>query len=238
MWKKIGKIVIGILLGLILLLAGLFFYYVSDYYKADSKAVEILESKDSSIKNGKDCIIFYPNKQQDKQTAFIFYPGGKVESLAYVPILKQLSEQGITCLLVKMPFHLAVFGINKADQMFGQLPDIKNWYIGGHSLGGAMAGSYAGKHEDKLKGIILLGAYTTSKTNLPILELYGSEDHVLDKSKLNPSADQIEIQGGNHAGYGNYGKQKGDGAATITRAEQQKKAVEAVVNFVNAKNQK
>ena len=69
----------------------------------------------------------------------IFYPGGKVENTAYAPLLHDLAEGGILCVLVKMPCNLAVLGMNAADGIPECFPEVTDWYIGGHSLGGAMA---------------------------------------------------------------------------------------------------
>ena len=38
-----------------------------------------------------------------------FYPGGKVETSAYEPLMQACAAQDILCVLVSMPFHLAVF---------------------------------------------------------------------------------------------------------------------------------
>ncbi|GIO86825.1 hypothetical protein J25TS5_37570 [Paenibacillus faecis] len=165
----------------------------------------------------------------------IFYPGGKVEAAAYAPLLQKLAQHGITCVLMEMPFNLAVLDANAADRAFAQLPQVKRWYIGGHSLGGAMAGSYAGAHADKLEGLILLGAYSAAALpeDLPTLAIYGSEDRVLDRSKLPVSPNTLlEIAGGNHAYFGDYGEQKGDGTAAISREEQQRQTAEAIVKFM------
>ena len=165
----------------------------------------------------------------------IFYPGGKVEAAAYAPLLQKLAQHGITCVLLEMPFHLAVLDTSAADRAFAQLPQVKRWYIGGHSLGGAMAGSYAGAHADKLEGLILLGAYSAAAIpeDLSTLAIYGSEDRVLDRSKLPVSPNTLlEIAGGNHAYFGDYGEQKGDGTAAISREEQQRQTAEAIVKFM------
>ena len=69
----------------------------------------------------------------------IFYPGSKVENTAYAPLLHDLSEDGILCVLVKMPCNLAVLGMNAADGIPECFPEVTDWYIDGHSLGGAMA---------------------------------------------------------------------------------------------------
>jgi len=227
--KRIKRMIISIL-SVIVLLAGAFFIYVSDYYKADDFALQTMKSVE--IKTEGNLTILSPAFPSEK--GIIFYPGAKVEETAYLPLLEKLRQNGITCVLVKMPFRLAFFNSDAADDIFQKLPEIKQWYIAGHSLGGAMASSYASKHLDKLNGLILLGAYIYG--DIPIektVTIYGSEDTVLDQSKLDYTENVFVIEGGNHAQFGNYGKQKGDGNAAITTDEQQEKAVETIINFIN-----
>lgn len=229
--KKRLKIAATIVFALLLLAAGAFYIYTLDYYRADEAAVQAMAGEENSIVTKDKMWIFYP-EQQASDTALIFYPGGKVEAAAYAPLLKQLSQQGITCVLMQMPFNLAVFDMNAADRVFEQLPEVKHWYIGGHSLGGAMASSYAGKNAGRLEGMILLGAYPVGATELPTLAIYGSEDMILNTDKLEDTPNQHIIEGGNHAYFGNYGEQDGDGAAPITREEQQRQAVENIMAFI------
>lgn len=228
-WFKITSITLAIIL---LVVIGGFYIYTLDYYRADDFAIETLATDSTSVQTQGNIMVFYPNKEMDSKTALIFYPGGKVEDTAYVPLLKKLSHNGITCVLVKMPFNLAVFDINAADSVYSMLPNIKSWYIGGHSLGGAMASSYVEKNGNKIKGLILLGAYPVNNSTIPTLAIYGSEDKVLDINKLNNTQDKLEIKGGNHANFGDYGEQKGDGTARITRDEQQIKTEQAIVKFI------
>jgi predicted esterase len=230
--KKL-RIAALILLAVILLLAGGFYIYTLDYYRADDTAVEALAMADQKTGSQGSVAVFMPASDNDRHSAFIFYPGGKVAHDAYAPLMLKLAREGVTCVLVKMPFNLAVFDTNAADRVFQLLPDIKNWYIGGHSLGGAMASSYAGANSDKLKGLVLLAAYPLKTSELPTLTVYGSEDQVLDKSKLDGLKNVLEITGGNHAYFGNYGEQKGDGTASITREEQQAQTVAAIVRFID-----
>ena len=124
-----------------------------------------------------------------------------------------------------------------------------HWYLSGHSLGGAMTASYASGHLESLNGLVLLAAYPTKSLksdSFSVLSLYGSEDGVLDMEKVEEGnsfmpADYAEIciEGGNHAQFGNYGEQKGDHAADISREEQQAQTVEAILNMMKAhKDQK
>jgi hypothetical protein len=228
--KLLKRLLIGII-ALFFIMCVAFYIYTLDYYKADEVAKQTMEDSKDRMQTKDNQIIFLPDEEKNLHTAFVFYPGGKVEPTAYAPLLKNLSDQGLTCILVKMPFNLAVFNSEAGDKIFGELEDINNWYIGGHSLGGAMASNCIKTSSKDWKGLILLGAYSISNTDLPALAIYGSEDHVLKTSKL-VDVNTLKIEGGNHAFYGNYGEQKGDGKATITREEQQNQAVEAILQFI------
>lgn len=228
MRKKL-KIVLIVCISLVAIFAGIFFIYVSNYYRADDEAIAILKTVDEdSIYD--DFIVLSPSTPSD--TALIFYPGAKVEYTAYLPILEKLREKGITCVLVKMPFNLAIFDPNAADKVYKELPEVKNWYIGGHSMGGAMASSYAADNKDKVQGLVLLGAYIYGDVSpKDALTVYGTLNSDLEKN-IDYTENIILIEGGNHAQFGNYGEQKGDLPATISQEEQQNIAVDAIVNFI------
>ena len=229
--KKIIKIILISLIFIISLSVGAFFIYASDYYRADAVAISIKESKAIKVLEN-DIIVLSPTNTTD--TALIFYPGAKVEYFAYLPILEKIKEStGITCILVKMPFNMAIFDSNAADKIMSQFPEIKNWYIGGHSMGGGMASSYASKNQEKVKGLILLGAYIYGGYPAEnALTIYG-EFNTTVAEKINYTENIVIIEGGNHAQFGNYGKQKGDLDATISSEEQQNIAVEAIRVFID-----
>ena len=135
---------------------------------------------------------------------------------------------------MKMPFNMAIFSVNAADKAFDQLSGIDHWFIGGHSMGGAMAGSYAAGHREMVKGLVLLGAYIYG--DVPpqdALTVYGTLNADLEKH-IDYSDNVVIIQGGNHAQFGDYGPQKGDGTASITREEQQRQTAEAIAALAAA----
>ena len=222
----------------ILIIAALaWILYTSDYYRADETAQRAMESEDIRI-TGTDFGWYFDGPSETE--ALIFYPGGKVEETAYAPLLGRLAENGIDVCLVKMPFHLAVFGVNAAERVMKQY-SYDEWYIGGHSLGGAMAASFAAKHE--LDGVLLLAAYPTKLLEEPMLLLYGSEDSVLNRDRVSNASEYGEVEehvldGGNHAQFGNYGPQKGDGAAGITAGEQQEETVRLILEWMERTEQK
>lgn len=222
------KVLLGVIL-LFVLLAGAFFWYVSDYYRAEDIAVSVL-AQDDGITVQDNLTILSPFSPTD--TAMIFYPGAKVEAIAYLPLLDQIRQTGVTCILVDMPFHMAIFDVNAAQDVIAQFPEFEHWYIAGHSMGGAMASQFAADHPDEVDGLILLGAYLygdypTDDT----LTIYGSLNQSVE-DKLGYTENVVEIAGGNHAQFGNYGAQKGDPPATISAAEQQAQTVSAIQTFI------
>ncbi len=225
-----GKTLIILILSLLLAsTACICAVYLLDFYKANDQAIAEFkiaqDIKEYQLKKG--VMIFEP---QNATSGMIFYPGGKVEYTAYIPLMRACAERGILCIIVKMPFNLAVLNINAADGFLEKYPEIESWYIGGHSLGGAMAASYLDKNATNFDGIIFLGAYSTvdiSDEKIEALSVYGSEDGVMDREKYEQSRENLPsnfeeriIEGGSHAYFGMYGHQDGDGTPSITNEEQ------------------
>lgn len=219
----------GVVVLLLAVCAGAFFWYVSDYYRAEDVALEVA-AQDSGIAVQDNLTILSPSVPSD--TAIIFYPGAKVEAEAYLPLLEQINQTGVTCILVHMPFHMAIFDADAAQEVMEQFPDVRYWYMAGHSMGGAMASRFASDHPEEIDGLILLGAYLYGDyPDEKTLTVYGSlnqsvEDHIDYTENI------VEIEGGNHAQFGNYGPQKGDLPATISAEEQQRQTVEAIEQFL------
>ncbi len=223
------KILIPLIIVLIVLTATTsFFIYTSIYYKADEEALEILELRDDIVF---DKYVTYIPSSEESNIGFIFYPGAKVEEEAYLPLLNMISNEGINVFLIEMPFKLAVFGSNRANYVIENYNHIDSWYIGGHSMGGAFASSFASKNQDKIDGLVLLGAYLYG--NYPVehsITINGSNDLIVSELKYDTNV--FIIEGGNHANFGNYGIQKGDGQASIDKNLQQEQSTNKISAFV------
>lgn len=225
--------------------------YINDYYRALPEALAVLEQAPESVtilEEENKQIVFMP---EEVEAGLIFYPGGKVQYEAYAPLMAELAEQGALCVLMHMPGNLAVLDMNAADGILEKHPEVEAWYIGGHSLGGSMAASYIDKHAEDFDGLILLAAYSTADLkddDLKVISIYGSEDKVLNAEKYEEYRDnlpedftEVIIDGGNHAGFGTYGTQEGDGVAAISNAEQIEQTADVIVEamekfLVNGKN--
>ena len=234
--QKIFIIIASVVLVLAIII-GAFAVYVGDYYRADIEAIGAFLPQGTTWKEEPNGTIVFEPAGATK--GLIFYPGGKVEYTAYVPLMQACAEEGILCVLVEMPFNLAVLDVNAADGIQDAYPEIENWYIGGHSLGGSMAASYLADHVQDYQGLILLGSYSTadlSDTDLAVLSVFGSEDMVMNREKYDENRSnlptgftEIIIDGGCHAYFGMYGVQDGDGTPTITNEEQLRTTVENIV---------
>lgn len=224
MMKILKKLILASVLLFLLSFIALSLYSL-DAYQADEIALKVYETQRVEILDQQH--IF----ESTSQTGIIFYPGGKVEIEAYAYLASLLQDAGIHVYLVDMPFNLAVFNIDAAQRIVDENSHIQNWVLMGHSLGGAMASSHLKNHADLYEGIIYLAAYPLNTVDIPQLILVGENDEVLDRDKL-LGFEYYLIEGGNHAFYGNYGEQAGDGLASITREQQQAITVTQILNFI------
>lgn len=210
--------------------------YLSIYYHAD-KDIPTLVSQNpqvqvQEIKGG------YYIDGPGEDTAMVFYPGAKVDEQAYIPLMVRLAQEGMDCFIAKVPFHMAMFGSNRAGQ-FMEKYDYDTWITAGHSMGGIIAASYAAGHPDQISAVVLLASYPTSTIpeSVRLCSLYGSNDRCLgmeayEKARTLWSENSMEkcIEGGNHAQFGNYGPQKGDGPAEISAEKQQQITAEFIAD--------
>lgn len=192
--------------------------------------------------------LVFQSSQNIPTTGLILYPGGRVDPRAYAPQAHIIASQGYLVIIVPMPLNLAVLGAERASSVINTYPNIQNWVIGGHSLGGSMAALYADRHRDQIKGLVLWASYPASSNNLAdstikVASIYATLDGLAIQEKIDASrkllpADTtwVQIEGGNHAQFGWYGLQSGDNPATISREEQQIQIVQATLNLLSSVN--
>ena len=242
--RKVSLIVILTIIAVVALFTIAFFADVSVYYHADESIISAYIQSDDSVSveyhNQGKFYSFEPKAHYD--TAFVFIPGGKVEAKAYAPLMHELAKSGVLCLLLEVKFNLAILDQNAPKGIQDNYKDVNNWYIGGHSLGGTVASKYLSKNPSEYKGIVFLGSYPQadlSSLNIKCLQMYGSCDKVLKKNKYEAaklkcpiSTKEFVIEGGNHAQFGAYGAQKGDGEASITNEMQWAITVDQILQLV------
>ena len=234
-WKKY------LILGTVGVLLISIIAWVATSYKPLDLAKNALKSDDKVEVSVGDLISFTP-KEANPTKGLILYPGAKVDAKAYAPLARAVAENGYEVVIADMPLDFAMISPNKAEKAIEKYPNIKSWTIGGHSLGGVVASKFASENE-KIDGLVLLASYPMDdklkNSDVDVLSIWGSEDGVLnfenlDKSKeeLPSDTNYVEIQGGNHSQFGDYGEQKGDNKAYISEQEQLIVTQECIVKFL------
>lgn len=202
-------------------------------------------------------IAFCP--ESDATTGFIYYPGAAVAPESYNAWMEDLARLGYCVIVAKMPLNLAVLDVKAALRIRNKFPEVEKWVIGGHSLGGAMTVQLIGQGvaDPPFEALILTGAYPGQDiSDYPgkVLSLYASNDEVSSVEEINDArpflppgiditstADFLAdvdvfyhlIEGGNHAQFGDYGVQQGDGEATISADQQQYIVVDYINTFLS-----
>ncbi len=220
------------------------FVWLNDLADPTPEATTALAPDEGVAVTRDGAIVFEP--AEPATTGFIFYPGGRVAAEAYAPAMRAIADAGYLAAITPMPFGLAVLSPDAAGGVIADHPEIETWVIGGHSLGGAMAAQYADGHDDVIDGLVLWAAYPAGGTDLSdadvtVASISASEDGLASREEIEASAAQlppdttfVEIEGGNHAQFGSYGEQAGDGEATISPTEQQDLAVAATLAVLEA----
>jgi len=227
------------LAAMILLAVVAFAVWASDAAQPQRPALAALVSGDTVTVHSTPWIAFAP--AEPKATGLILYPGGRVDPRAYATSARALADSGYLTVIVPMPLNLAVFAPGRASEVMQAYPEIERWVIGGHSLGGAMAANFAAEHPEAVDGLVLWGAYPAggddlSNRELKVASISGSLDGLTDpraieesRPLLPPDTAFVEIDGGNHAQFGDYGPQSGDNPATISASEQMDQVIAATL---------
>ena len=207
------------------------------------EALAALQSDDEVQVEMGPWLVFRP-LTDNPTVGLVLYPGGRIDPRAYAPAAHALAREGYLVVIVRMPLNLAVFAPDRAADVMAAFPRIDRWAVGGHSLGGAMAARFAYQHPKASQGLLLWAAYPASTDDLSgrtlaVTSIYGTHDGMAlgDKTataRLVPGNTRwVAIEGGNHAQFGWYGPQSGDGTATISREEQQRQIVAATLELLS-----
>jgi dienelactone hydrolase len=179
-------------------------------------------------------------------TGLILYPGARVDPRAYAPAARHLASAGYLVVIPPMPLNLAVLAPGRAANVMAAFPEIQRWAVGGHSLGGAMAARFAYQQPGAVQGLVLWASYPASSDDLSgrdlvVTSIYGTRDGLATADKIAASRPLlprgtrwVAIEGGNHAQFGWYGPQQGDGEATLSRADQQSQIVAATQELLDS----
>ena len=208
------------------------------------EAQAALQSDDEVQVELKPWLVFSPVKY-NPTVGLVLYPGGRIDPRAYAPAAHALAREGYLVVIVRMPLNLAALAPERAANVLAAFPRIDRWAVGGHSLGGAMAARFAYQHPKSSQSLLLWAAYPASTDDLSgrtlaVTSIYGTQDGLATGGKIAASrpllpgnTHWVAIEGGNHAQFGWYGPQSGDGTPTISRQEQQRQIVGATLELLS-----
>lgn len=238
--KIFRRILIGVLIIVVIAGTSLIVWANVRAQDATARAVAVLRANDIELENGQ--LVFVPDSPPER--GLIFYPGGLVEPEAYAVIAQGIADAGYLVVIPKMPLNLAFTGINRADGIQADFPEVESWVIGGHSLGGAMAAEYAKNNVEELDGLIMFASYPANNEDfvdfpVPILTIIATNDPGADRQEefyaaIGDGGTRVVIDGGNHRQFADYSFQQGDGEATIAVEEQQAQIIAATVQFLDS----
>jgi hypothetical protein len=228
---------------LLLVAVGLLLWWVLRYPVAEPAAAAAAYADPRVEVSYDDDVLVLEPARGSGDSGLVFYPGAAVPQEAYlatwVPIV---AESGVSVFVPPMPLRLAVLDSDRADAVIERYPELTTWWVGGHSLGGAMAASFAGGTEPgELAGLVLFGAYATEgagladRDDLVVLSVSGSEDGLSTPQEIDEGAaflpsttTFVELDGVSHAQFGAYGEQAGDGTPTVSDDEARRLIAAAV----------
>ncbi len=236
---------VGLALVLLVFALGVYGYVATRPAEPMPQALAALQSDARVQVDMQPWLVFRPLGAQPT-TGLIFYPGGLVDPRAYAPMARDIAARGYLVVIVPMPLNLAFLDVNGAQAVIRAFPTIPRWALGGHSLGGVAAAMFIQEHPDTVQGLVLWASYPAPGDNLSehalrTVSIYGTRDGLATNGKIDasrpllpPSTRWVAIEGGNHGQFGWYGLQSGDGAATISREQQQEQIVSATTDLLSA----
>ncbi|MFD1646693.1 alpha/beta hydrolase [Haloarchaeobius litoreus] len=248
--RRLAPYAVAVVVLLVLLAgAGAWVYFDSLAYGPTESPSAVESAYDVTVESGYGGYVVRPDDQPPagERVGLVFYPGGRVEPGAYVHTLAPLAERGVTVVVPGVPLNLAVLDSDAASAPIAREDGVDSWYVGGHSLGGAMACRYANGNSGRIDGLVLAASYcdvNVSDSGLATMAITGTRDGVLNRERfesnrrlLPPDATFVSVEGMNHAQFGNYGAQEGDDEATISTASAHERVVAAVVDWLCAEGE-
>lgn len=241
------RLIISLIVFVIVVTTGISLFHKFSY-QASSEAIRWVEMpKVTEVQESSEYIYFKPlDDDEHNRPTILFYNGAFVDERAYSKLATKLAEEGFPVYIIKSVFNFPLLASN--DSVLKLLQSDDQVIFMGHSLGGVQASLALNNlltDEDSktptIAGLVLLASYPAAGDDLsqldqPVLSITAGEDQVINNDKYNEAKTRLPkqtiyytIEGGNHAGFGDYGPQDGDGLATISSQAQ----IDAIVEQIN-----
>lgn len=233
------------LLGLIAAAVIAFLVWTNITFAATEAGLAAARADDRiAIRVDGDLVVMEPTGTPDpalEGQGLVFLAGAKVDPEAYVPTFREAAAEGLTVVIVRPILNMAILEWRDFSTFTAAAPDVTTWAVGGHSQGGVRACTYA--ERDDVTGLVLLGSYCSlgdlsDRDDLSAVAITGSRDGLLKRDAADASrelmpaqTEYIELDGVNHAQFGDYGPQPGDKDADVSDDEARAKISAAILDF-------
>ncbi len=197
-----------------------------------------------TVRDDGDIVVLTPSDEAQPtidDQGLVFLAGAKVDPQAYASTFRDLTAEGVTVVIVRPVLNLAIIEWRDLAQFTAEAPDVSTWAVGGHSQGGVRACSYA--EDESVSALVLLGSYCalgdlSGRDDLSAISVTGSRDGLLraedaaEARALMPADSTfVELDGVNHAQFGDYGVQPGDLEARVSDDEARSAISAALIAF-------
>jgi len=218
-------------------------------YPANEDGIEALESNFAMQVTDTPAFIRFDSQFVSKDVGLIIQPGAEVDPVAYARIARKIAGPGYTVVIDKTPSELVIAGVlpNMIPTIKAANPDVTEWALAGHSLGGVIAAKYIADNpqDTSIKGLALWAAFPdpsapiSYRTDLKVASIYGENDCLVPPATvlslawaLPFNAAFVQLDGANHAQWGDYGDQVGDCEADVTTTVQKIRGKRATIENV------
>lgn len=195
-------------------------------FPADRAAtLEVYQDERVVVTPADGVVIMEPAEPTGETTGLLFFPGARVDPFAYLHPLVDVAANGTTIVIVDPLFNMALFDPRDLETLTSHAPHVTEWVLGGHSLGGVKACMEA--DNPAVAALVLLASYCAtdiSGLTIAVTEVVATEDGLVDavaqraaKSNLPATVLTITLDNANHASFGTYGPQPGDGVSSLNR---------------------
>lgn len=240
MWKRIAVVLV---LVLALVGGGVVLYFSTPYEGSEASIQSVQDDPRVDVETTDGVSVLSP-ADGDSEVGVVFYPGARVAPNAYYRSLAPLvTEANATVYIAEMPLNVALLDADAADDIRTDEDQIETWVVGGHSLGGVAACSYAA--EEDVDGLLMVASYCNddiSDRDIAVLSVTGSADTVLDwedyrasKADLPAETTSEQLPDVNHTQFGSYHGQRGDSASPLTYEEAHDRFAAVVVPWIEAR---
>ena len=220
---------------LVTLVGFLTFFHI--VFPADRAAtLDVFRDSRVTVEARDNRVIMSPTQDTDS-VGMLYFPGARVDPYSYLYPLVDIAAEGTTVVIVDPLFNMALIDSRGVGELTRDLPKVSEWVLAGHSLGGVKACLEA--DHPSVTHLVLFASYCAtdiSSLDIGVLQIVGDQDGLLDNDlrveafSLLPAGEDatLVVPGANHADFGTYGPQPGDGPSSYTNEEMRAIITEAL----------